>query len=76
MAQLNTTNGHATWYVLKRQQYLIDGTSSPSSHSFPRPRPSFNPMSNEALNPLLGPIATFTCTLMDRPMMKIEILMW
>jgi hypothetical protein len=33
------------------------------------------PMSNEALNPLLGPIVTFTCTLIDKPMMKIEILM-
>jgi len=59
----------------QKQQYLIDGTSSPSSHFFPRPRPSFNPMSNEALNPLLEPIVTFTCTLIDKPMMKIEILM-
>ncbi len=57
------------------QKATIFDRSSPLSHSFPRPRPSFSPMSNVALNPLLGPIVTFTCTLMDRLMMKIEILM-
>jgi hypothetical protein len=47
IAQLKTTDGHASRNVLKRHQLMIEGKSSPSFQSFPNYMHNFNPMSDE-----------------------------
>ncbi len=68
LAQLKTIGGHATWSVIKRQQFLINSTTSPSTHSYYRFSP--NPMSNKTLRPSLEPIVISIGKSVDRPITK------
>jgi hypothetical protein len=68
LAQLKIIDGDATRSVLKRQQFLINSTTNPSSHSYFRFSP--NPMSNKTLMQSLEPFVTSIGKSVDRPMTK------
>jgi len=74
LAQLKTTNGHASMNVLKRCQLMIEDTSSPYFQSSPNSTDNPSCMSNETLGlslRLVTPplVPTFVC-----PMTKFEML--
>jgi hypothetical protein len=76
LAQLKSTNGHATQNVLKRWQILMERTTNLSYHSSPSPFLNLSPYftSDEIARLSYIPPTTSTSTSIERPMTKLEML--